>query len=396
MNHFIRVLSLMIGAVAMSGFLSAKDKFAVTVSNDLSIARPSETIAISMKTVFEHLPDTEIDCLLVRDSEGKIIPSQVTRVTPDGTPVFDELLWQHSFKFGEKKATFTIEKKETAVPPFPSKTFGRYVPERLDDFAWENDRIAFRMYGPRLDSPEAQNNRMVSSGVDVWLKSVDYPIIDRWYLKGDYHADNGEGLDMYDVGTNRGCGGTGIWDGRKIYTSLNYKEWRVLSNGPIRTSFELSYDSWDANGVFVREKKRISIDAGQNLYKVAANYYFSEKELLKVAIGLSKPPRNATYEISSDKTGWLANWSVYSSNGSIGIAAVLPSDEEFDFAEDNGNNYIITNVRNGVALNYYTGAVWNKNPQAGIKNKDDWNKYLSDFALRLKHPLKISVSNLKE
>lgn len=31
-----------------------------------------------------------------------------------------------------------------------SSAFCRQVPERMDDFAWENDRGAFRMYGPAL------------------------------------------------------------------------------------------------------------------------------------------------------------------------------------------------------------------------------------------------------
>ena len=43
-----------------------------------------------------------------------------------------------------------------------AKVFGRHVPERKDDFAWENDRIAFRMYGPALEA-----DGEISSGIDV-------------------------------------------------------------------------------------------------------------------------------------------------------------------------------------------------------------------------------------
>ena len=45
------------------------------------------------------------------------------------------------------------------------KVFGRFVPERKDDFAWENEYAAFRMYGPAL-KPENPSN-----GVDLWLKT---------------------------------------------------------------------------------------------------------------------------------------------------------------------------------------------------------------------------------
>tara|TARA_A200000159_G_scaffold161456_2_gene183444 strand:- start:3798 stop:4106 length:309 start_codon:yes stop_codon:yes gene_type:complete len=69
----------------------------------------------------------------------------------------------------------------------------RHVPERLDDFAFENDKVAFRLYGPALQA-SAENN-----GTDCWLKRVDYPIIDKWYQRHaqgkSYHEDTGEGYD---------------------------------------------------------------------------------------------------------------------------------------------------------------------------------------------------------
>ena len=44
----------------------------------------------------------------------------------------------------------------------------RFVPERKDDFAWENDLIAFRAYGPALRYfPE-------DSGFDAWPKRVPW------------------------------------------------------------------------------------------------------------------------------------------------------------------------------------------------------------------------------
>lgn len=41
--------------------------------------------------------------------------------------------------------------------PFPTKVYGRYVPERKDDFAWGNDKIAFRMYGKALELTPKEN-----------------------------------------------------------------------------------------------------------------------------------------------------------------------------------------------------------------------------------------------
>ena len=57
------------------------------------------------------------------------------------------------------------------------RAYARLVPERKDDLAWENDKVAFRVYGPALRSgPE-------DSGIDVWCKRVARPVIDKWYVR---------------------------------------------------------------------------------------------------------------------------------------------------------------------------------------------------------------------
>ena len=145
--------------------------------------------------------------------------------------------------------------------------YARTVPERYDDIAWENDRIAHRMYGAALNSPAAGGERLRGSGIDVWAKRVQYPIIDRWYAKGhdQFHKDEeGEGLDLYSIGGSRGAGGTGIWDGSKLWTSDNFTNARVLVNGPRYATFQLTYAPWDAGTAGqVSETKFFRVDCGR-------------------------------------------------------------------------------------------------------------------------------------
>ncbi len=85
-----------------------------------------------------------------------MLPHQVTNIAPlakDPQNVgvaYGELIFQHSFAAGEKSASFTVEKIDGWPRPSRSRPSRRYVPERLDDFAWENDKIAHRTYGPAL------------------------------------------------------------------------------------------------------------------------------------------------------------------------------------------------------------------------------------------------------
>ena len=89
------------------------------------------------------------------------MPSQGTNFKPEEHhDYYQDLVFQHDFAAGEKSATFTVEKTAATVPPYPAMAFARYIPERFDDFAWENDRIAHRIYGPGLDSPAAGGTRL--------------------------------------------------------------------------------------------------------------------------------------------------------------------------------------------------------------------------------------------
>jgi hypothetical protein len=70
----------------------------------------------------------------------------------------------------------------------------------------------------------------LSSGVDTWLKKVEYPIINKWYKEtlvdktGSYHEDTGEGLDNFHVGVSRGVGGIAVKNDDKYYFSKNYSK----------------------------------------------------------------------------------------------------------------------------------------------------------------------------
>ena len=91
---------------------------------------------------------------------------------------------------GEEEAV--VAEQETSEQKVMA--YGRFVPEREDDFTWENDKVAFRVYGPNSSGAGPV------SGVDPWFKKVDYAIVDKWYAEHfegqSYHEDNGEGHDI--------------------------------------------------------------------------------------------------------------------------------------------------------------------------------------------------------
>ena len=378
-----------------AGALRAAPKIVVTVTNDLDTARPAEVIALPIGEVQRRLPGVMIDHYVVKDAAGAVVPYQVTNFQPEEHhDYYLELLFQHNFAAGEKTAVFTIEASEPPVPPFPTQVFARYVPERFDDFAWENDRIGHRIYGPGLNSPAAGSTRMISSGVDVWCKRVRYPIVDRWYLKGHYHEDSGEGMDMYNVGTSRGCGGTGVWSGGKLYVSGNWATWKVLANGPIRAVFELTYAPWDAGaGVQVSETKRFTVDAGHNLDQIDSTFTIAGAPEAVIGIGLNKnsPDKGQEPKITATRDEAdhaLIQWEAQKTNGALGVAVIVTPDAAAGYAEDPLNQLILAQAVSGRPLRYWAGAGWTRS--GDFASEADWKAYVADFARRLASPVKVA------
>ena len=127
----------------------------ITVSNTMDAARPAAVIEVLFADIAKLAPDLRMYHVVVRDPKGRVLPSQITNYQHDHRGVsYDDLVFSYDFAAGEKRATFTLENLPATTPPLTPCVYARFVPERFDDMAWENDRIAHRMYGLALRSEE--------------------------------------------------------------------------------------------------------------------------------------------------------------------------------------------------------------------------------------------------
>jgi hypothetical protein len=379
----------------------------ITVTHELAAARPASVIAVPFRDIAALAPELRMYHVVVRDPKGRALPLQITNYQHDHHgAVYDDLVFSYDFAAGEKRAVFTLEPSATATPPEPPCVYARKVPERFDDMAWENDRIAHRMYAETLNSPIAESfgERLRGSGIDVWAKRVAYPIVDRWYAKGhdQFHEDKeGEGLDLFSMGGTRGDGGTGVWDGTKLWTSDNFFVARVVSNGPRRAAFVLGYKSWDAGAIGeVAETKTITVDCGTNFDSVESDFRFTANEAV-IGIGLTDHAAAAGYAagvLTRDPQGPGMSLGEEDQNGGLGTAVILGRDvQAAGFAHEapaktpgNGNHLLLVKARDGAPLRYYTGADWNRSGQ--FSDRAGWEAYVQAFAAGVAHPLKIAVA----
>ena len=248
-----------------------------------SLAQRNVTVLTSPFIVENKLTGGQLPYQIIRDEAQK--------------PV--QLLVQSSFG---PETTMYINIKKGTPQPFKTKTFGRMVPERKDDFAWENDKIAFRMYGPAL-----QATGEISNGIDVWVKRTDEMIIDKWYKLDDYHADHGEGMDCYKVGPTLGAGGIAPYANGKLFYSKNWATFKVLTSGNLRTVFELTYGSWLFNGKEITETKRITLNAGSQLNQVDVTYDTKDMDTIPVAAGITKRTEKGVM-VMNENSGYISYW----------------------------------------------------------------------------------------
>jgi hypothetical protein len=388
-----RIPAIVLVAALSASCVAAAGSMTVTAVNKLSFARPGQTLELSGKDL-APLGEKDLARIHVKDAAGKDLLCQALDTDGDPRKELDMVIFQADFAPGETK-TFTVTTGEKmAYTKDQMKAHGRLVHERFDDFAWENDRIAHRMYGKALETWEGEP--LTSSTVDIWSKRVPKMVIDDWYMMdtyagtgGNYHADTGEGADFYSAGPSRGCGGNGLWAADKLWVSKNFVGSRVLANGPIRVMFELTYEPFDVDGVKVAEVKRITLDAGQNLDHFQSFYKPEKPTVLTTGIGLKKVSGESK-DLNAEH-GWLAKWERMEKNaGNQGLAIIVDPKLFVKQTEDQRNLLVLAKVSQDNVASYWAGFCWDK---AGLcPDEQAWKTYVDQFAQGLLSPIEVSVS----
>ena len=385
-----KVLLLFFFATLFSYSQNAK---IITVSNDLNADRDFETIELT-KTALGLKSTDVLEKYGIREiGTSAFLIAQCVDENGDG--ISDVILFQPTIKAAStKKFEFVLNTDAKAKEPI-DYCYSRFVPERTDDYAWENNKVAFRTYGPVAQkmTEDKVKGGTLTSGIDAWLKRVEYPIINKWYEKytngsGTYHKDTGEGLDNFHVGGSRGIGGIAVKVDSLYYVSKNFTTWKTLTTGPIRTSFILTYADWDAAGNKITEVKHISLDYGNFLSKFEVSVMGTKT----LSAGITLHENDGKTE-GNLKEGWIDYWQPLE-DSELGTGIVFPKNTGIRFEKylspnkDLCNLYVTLKVKHNKVV-YYAGFGWKK--QGEFTTKESWEKYLGHFATKINHPLKVNI-----
>ena len=377
-NALKRLSCLLPAALILSAPGSAQEGEAlVRVANESSRERSAETVEVPLAA------------LAWLRGEGKSYAVRPAGGSADLTVQATESLLLFQADFPPRSVReFRVRRADPAGRAVPLVD-GRYVLPR-EDYAWENDRIAFRMYGPALAAE-------VNNGIDVWTKRVRSLIVEKWYGEAEgsppghdpYHVDRGEGADFFDVGRSLGAGACALWSGGHVRQPGVFAAWKTLAAGPLRVEFELTYPPVEGEKGGVVERMRVSLDAGRNLNSISVTFSTPVPgESLGVAWGLVK-----RQGVSLTRKGtWMGLWGPTNrdaANGSLGTGVVLPPGTRAVPAEDSVQYLLTARVAGGVPLVYEAGAGWTRS--GDFLTRGDWDAYLDERAAALAAPLHVSV-----
>ncbi len=215
------------------------------------------------------------------------------------------------------------------------------------------------------------------SGIDIWAKSVDYPMLDNFYKLSeegkDYHTNYGMGCDFYHMGKLLGCGGLAVWIDGKPYSSESYDSFIIKKNQPDKIEFELEYLTWDVPDLKIEEHKKVEMEMGSNLFKVTSTLKSDRNQEITVAVGLTTFGKQEVFQ--DKKRGIITVWEKLDPvNGSLGTAVLVNPETFAGFASYKGDELILIKVKTNVQFSYYAGAGWDKSKY--FKTKEDWNTYI--------------------
>ncbi len=397
--------------IALMASCTQEKGVTVSVSNPLKIDRVEEIVEVSADDILGKLKLDETEEFVITGENDAEVPYQLT--------ADNKIIFPVTVK-SEATTSYNIIKGQPSH--INTLVYGRQYPERLDDIAWENDKAAYRAYGPAL-----QQTGEKAYGYDVFTKSVSELVVeDRYAMDLDpdtramikqlreegkkaeadslanaisYHIDHGNGMDCYAVGPTLGGGTAALMPDSAIVYPYCYRNFEILDNGPLRFTVKLEYNPLTIDGdTTVVETRLIQLDKGSHLNRTTVSYTSLKKDY-PIGVGLVLHEAFPDRYSMNQEGGYIAysdpTTEPKSDNGIIYMGAVFPNALElakvqlFDKPVSGAIGHVlgINTYQPGDEFEYYWGSAWSK---CGFDD-ERWNSYLEEYAMKVRNPLIVAV-----
>lgn len=383
--------------------ISLASDIVIEVSNPINLQR-QQLVELDVQKIRKKLALSNDQSFIIRNSLGQQVDYQLTY---DGKLLVDVAVKPCG------KTEYTVS---PGIPePMHYWVEGKMYPLRKDDIGWENDRGAYRVYGPAL-----QRTGERSYGIDVWTKnSKELDMSTRYYndyegnvtgwanakngrkdkdidLHTSFHLDHGNGLDCYAVGPSMGCGTPALMIGDSLVLPYCYQKYRILDNGPLRFTLELTFSPVHiAKDSAVVEHRIISLDKGSNFNcmtvwytglahprSLAAGIVIHTADTHSVVIG-DNYVQYADPTDQPEKHGFQLYVAALFPNGAT--TRYLPFKHPHDGIAGHAVG-IVKSLKDSQRYTYYFGSAWSS---YDVRSQSEWQLRIEESLQMLEYPLDV-------
>jgi hypothetical protein len=413
-------------AILLSGlFFSCGKQASVSFQNPQNVERPDEVIVLTKNELSQKVELPAGMMPLFKNVDNSLVPFQLDDLDNDGN--WDEVALLLNFAPGETKEIVVEFSDGTNYPPeFEKRTNLRlgitqedgsfkevdyYEALPCDDgfeiiaqgesVNWENDKIGFRNYF------DCRNVK------DLFGKRMPEMIIDKIHTPelGDYHTLADWGMDVLHCGSSLGSGGLALLKNDSLFRlgSTEVYEYQKLTEGPVRSVFELRYEGWDVDGEMLKAVEKISVYPGK--------YWFESDVTVtgcpggsQIVTGIvTSHLKREPFAFEAADFQCIGTHDVQSlNNDELGMAAIIPLAEAgkigrttdinffklgFETVPEKSFSHIISETyyigqkcTSSQPAKHYFFAVWGLDKDQW-KTEEGFRKYISEEAEKLSEPV---------
>ena len=402
------IFVLMIAVLPLAGTthsLPSLPEVKISISNPTGQERFAEDIVVPFAELRKLVPQINAGSLVVIVGNDDL-PSQVDDLDGDGKA--DELVFQIDLKPWETRLVHVMYGEPDTVyrlrGDYSKQTYALFA-NKIEGLGWESSKNAWRLYfDPR-------------NAIDLYGKRRDTMFLDFAATpEYAYHADTVNGRDVFRIGNALGIGAVGAWVNGKLVkvSDVSSRSWKIISNGPVRSIIEISYEGWRIDGKNITLHSRIvqwARDRGF-FHTVTAD----GADAITFTTGLTRHDRASMFRSQANiSPGWLATYGeqvvetgptptkeLMGTN--LGLLIMLLANKPSAAQDD--LNYLMTFPLEKNSARWYVAAAWDQegmndrmtygsstyplekapDPSPALKTQNDFLKWVGEKSLELASP----------
>ncbi len=420
----IRILFLALIAFAL---FSCNKQAIFTFKNPLNVDRTDEAIILTREQITSKITVKDGFLPVFKVNNDQLVPSQVDDLDNDGN--WDEAVIILDFKAAESKTVNIEQVAANNYPEFKKRTNlrlgirqkdgsfkevdhyralpcddGFEIIAQAESVSWENDKMGFRVYF------DCRNVK------DLFGKLKPDMIMDKLQTRemGSYHELSDWGMDILHCGSSLGSGGLALLKNDSLYRlgSTAVYEYQKITEGPVRSVFELRYKGWEVDGDDLQAVERISVYPGKYWFQSDVTVTGCPEGSQIVTGIVTSHLKREPFQFKAADYQCIGTHDVQSLNeDELGMAVLVPLKEagkigrttDIDFFKRGYKTVIEKSFSNIISQTYYIGqkcqsgqpaehyffAVWGLEKDQW-KTEEGFRKYITEEAVKLSSKIEVN------